>query len=403
VSSPIQPLVDISVGSRFHAFDLARELHSFGMLNHLYTGYPKFSAAQFELPKDRFESVLTHELLNRLFGKLHHAGVLRSRPDAVLSERFDRIVAKRMRPGGNLFVGWSNQSLRCLRTAREFGMTTILERGSSHIEWQRAVLLEERARTGLNGEIPDVRSVERELQEYAAADYIAVPSKFAAATFREKGFPDDRLLVNPYGVNIQRFKVQRRQPESGLRVLHVGRISMQKGVQYLVSAVNKVPGANLTLVGTVDPGMNWLKKEQRVQLVGPVPGHDLPAFYAKADVFCLLSLQEGLALVLAQAMASGLPVIATPNTGVEELIEDKVQGFVIPPRDIDAAADRLQKLADNPALRAEMGARAQAKVSNGFSWIDYGIRARTIYQSVLAVRGRSADAETVAAVYDRRF
>ena len=105
-------------------------------------------------------------------------------------------------------------------------------------------------------------------------------------------------------------------------------------------------------------------------------GRDLPRWYREADVFCLLSIEEGLALVLLQAMAMGLPVIATPNTGAEDLIEDGVHGFIVPARDSEAAAPRLQQLADAPELRRQMGARARARVAEGFGWADYGARAR---------------------------
>ena len=114
-------------------------------------------------------------------------------------------------------------------------------------------------------------------------------------------------------------------------------------------------------------------------MAGAVAGSALPRFYRCADVFCLLSVEEGLALVIVQAMAMGLPVIATPNTGAEELIQDGVTGFIVPARDPAAAAERLRQLAGNRELRRDMGRRARARVANGFSWSDYGARARALY------------------------
>jgi glycosyltransferase involved in cell wall biosynthesis len=374
------PSVDISVGSRFHAFDLARELHARSMLHRIYTGYPQFSAKRFLLPPERMHSVWTHEPLNRLMSGLYHRGLLPTGPDFTLSDRFDRIVAGRLEPGANLFVGWSSQCLHSLCRAKELGMATVVERGSTHIEWQRDILREEAELTGMPVEVPDPRTVERELAEYQVADCIAVATEFVARTFVERGIPRERLIVNPYGVDLRLF--QPTEPSTtgrGLRVIHVGRVSVQKGVHYLIEAVGRLPQATLTVVGAPDPDMSKLLSASHVNFIGPVPGRDLPRYYAQADVFCLLSLQEGLALVLAQAMAMGLPIIATPNTGAADLITDGVEGFLVPVRNPDVVVQRLRWLAENPEMRREMGRRARAKVESGFSWADYGVRAAAAY------------------------
>jgi len=266
-------------------------------------------------------------------------------------------------------------------------MLTIVERGSAHIEWQRAILQSEAERTGLPTEIPDPRTVERELAEYETADYIAVPSRFVAGTFAQQGIKPDRLIINPYGVDLGRFAAQARgKNNQGLRVIHVGQVSVRKGVHYLVPAVEKVNGATLTLVGAVQPGMESLVRRSCTRIVGPVPGAELPSFYAAADVFCLMSIEEGLALVILQAMSMGLPVIATPNTGAEEVITDGKEGFIVEAGDSETVTLRLQWLADHEDQRIEMGRRARAKVAGGFSWADYGARARVAYQSILEER-----------------
>src|SRR5450631_3336657 len=113
-SCPALPSVDISVGSRFHAFDLARELHARRMLHQIYTGYPRFSAKRFLLPPERMDSVWTHEPLNRLMSSMYRRGLLPAAPDFTLCDRFDRIVAGRLASGANLFVGWSGQCLYSL-------------------------------------------------------------------------------------------------------------------------------------------------------------------------------------------------------------------------------------------------------------------------------------------------
>lgn len=380
------PRVDISVGSRFHAFELARELRRRGLLGVLYTGYPALAAGRFGLPRSTFASVWTHEPLNRIAARLFRAGVLRARPDAALSARFDRIVARRMRPGADVFVGWGNQCLASLARARSLGAVTVVERGSAHVEWQRDVLHEEAARTGLPVEAPDERTVARELEEYATADYVAVGSEFAARTFRERGFAAERLILNPYGVDLARFRPAARPDRPGLRVLHVGRVSVRKGVQYLVPAVAGVEGARLELVGEIDPGMERLASAAHVTAAGAIPGAELPARYAAADVFCLLSIEDGFPLVVLQALASGLPVITTPNVGSAQLIEDGVNGYLVPIRDPEAVADRLRRLRDDPERRRAMGLAARATAESGLGWSDYGERAAAAYRRIARTR-----------------
>lgn len=387
------PIIDISVASRFHAFDLARELGNHGMLGRLHTGYPPFMGPRFGVPRRHIRSVWTGEPLNRLLASLHRRGWVGAR-DSYISQRHDRIVASRLGPGADLFVGWSSQCRQSLTSARRLGMKTVVERGSTHIEWQRNQLAEEGRLTGLPVELPSSQTVEQELAEYESADFIAVPSSFAANTFVSRGTPPAKLLINPYGVDLRVFSNPVPHVQSpiratgGLRVLHVGRVSARKGVPHLVEAVSKVGGAHLTLVGALDPGMkDFLRAHTSdVTVAGAVRGLDLPRWYGQADVFCLLSIEEGLALVLAQAMAMGLPVIATPNSGAEELIEDGVHGFIVPARDPQAAAERLQQLADSPELRREMGERARARIADGFGWGDYGARARAHYERICVSR-----------------
>jgi glycosyltransferase involved in cell wall biosynthesis len=378
-----QPCVDISVGSRFHAFDLARELDNRNMIRSLYTGYPAFSAGRFGLRRSLIRSVPTTEMLNRLAGSLHRIGRSRTAWDPVICNHFDRIVATRLQPGANIFVGWSSQCRRTLRRASDLGMITIVERGSTHILWQRDILLEEASLAGVKPEIPHPEIVAAELEEYAAADHIAVPTQFTAQTFVARGIPVHRLLINPYGVDLSRFAPGQRSPADVLRVLHVGRVSVRKGVHYLAPAVRQVSGATLTLVGSVDPGMEKALAGRNTRLVGAVSGKLLPRFYNEADVFCLLSIEEGMALVIAQAMAMGLPVIATPNSGAAELINDGVEGFLVPPRDVDAVAEKLRLLANDISLRREMGRRAREKVQSGYGWTDYGARAAANYSEIL--------------------
>jgi glycosyltransferase involved in cell wall biosynthesis len=90
-----------------------------------------------------------------------------------------------------------------------------------------------------------------------------------------------------------------------------------------------------------------------------------------------------MAMVQLQAMACGLPLICTPNTGGEDLIEEGKEGFIVPVRDVEAIQEKLLRLYRDPDLRREMGERAKLKVRSGFSWDDYGSRVTGEYLRLL--------------------
>ena len=247
VVTPEEAMVDISLCSRFWAFDLARELSTHGMLRHLHTGYPAFLAPRWGVPRRAVRSVWTGEPLNRALASLHRRKWITSKPDPFVSERHDRIVASRLRPGADIFIGLSSQCRASLAAAKRLGMTTIVERGSTHIQWQYQELLKEARLTGLDVEVPHPRTIEQELAEYESADYIAVPSTFVARTFVAAGVPHAKLLINPFGVDLTpvfgplAFPFAIPASQRGLRVLHVGGVTPRKGVHYLLEAVDTRP------------------------------------------------------------------------------------------------------------------------------------------------------------------
>src|ERR1700690_826861 len=103
-----------------------------------------------------------------------------------------------------------------------------------------------------------------------------------------------------------------------------------------------------------------------------MPQNQLKNVMSRSHVMVLPSVEEGLALVQAQAMACGCPVVGTSHTGAEDLFSDGQEGYIVPIRDVSALAERLQHLADYPEQRTQMGQRALAKVKSYGGWHRYG-------------------------------
>jgi glycosyltransferase involved in cell wall biosynthesis len=389
--------VAVSVMGRFHAFDLAGQLERRGYLHQLVTSYPKFFAARFGIPRARVSSVLSNELLRRGFERIPQR--LRGSFDAesAFHDHYARRAAGRLRPGGDLLVAWSGSALPALRRARELGMTTVVERGSTHIAWQTDLLHAEYARFGLRPRAAPPRLVARELAEYAEADAIAVPSGFARQTFAERGVPPERLLCLPYGVSLATFAPPEGPEEPVFRVIHCGRVDLRKGCHYLIEAFHglRLPRAELWLVGPVAPEMEVFRRRYASPAIvfqGPRPQAELARFYGRCAVFCLASLEEGMAMVIPQAMACGLPVIATPNSGAEEIVREGVEGHLVPVRDVEALRRSIVGLYEDPERRRAMGRAALARVRAGFTWDDYGDRVVAAYRALIARRGAPAAA-----------
>ncbi|UWQ23181.1 glycosyltransferase family 4 protein [Jannaschia sp. W003] len=162
----------------------------------------------------------------------------------------------------------------------------------------------------------------------------------------------------------------------GKHILFVGRLAAVKGVRVLLEAFARVraahPDARLTLVGdgderaAIEDHARALGCDDGVRFTGYLNQDEVAEALAQADLFALPSFAEGVPVVLMEAMAARLPVLATRIAGIPELVEDGVAGRLVPPGDVDAFADALDALLNDPAGRTAMGAAGRARVEAEF-------------------------------------
>ncbi|MGB8990656.1 MAG: glycosyltransferase family 4 protein [Desulfobaccales bacterium] len=380
--------VTLSLMARFHAFYLAHELARHGHLERLITSYPVFETVKYGVPRERIRSLIFNEIVNRSWVKAPNWIKARYNAQYLVHELFDRRAARHLPPKPELVVGWSSYSLHTLRRAKELGAKTVLEHGCSHIVYQDEILREEYRRLGLRGlDLSHPRIIDKELREYQEADFIAIPSQFVKETFLNRGVPGAKLLHVPYGVNLSNFYPVPKTDRT-FRVIHCGNISLRKGVHYLLQAFGelKLPGAELWLIGSLpDEIRPFLHRfaSPAIKHLGPFPETELYKYYSQGSVFCLASIEEGLAMVQAQAMACGLPVICTTNTGGADLVRPGQDGFVVPIRDVAALKEKILYLYENPEERRRMGEAARERVRTGFTWADYGDKMIQAYHHIL--------------------
>ncbi|KKU11110.1 MAG: Glycosyl transferase group 1 [Parcubacteria group bacterium GW2011_GWB1_46_8] len=379
--------VTISVPGRFHLFNLAQQLLKRSYLKQLITSYPKFEVSKYGIPTNKVSSIVIKEILFRGWQKLPRVVQEAYNPQYFIHHLFD-ILARQALQETDIIVGSSSSFLETLRRAKRFGAKTIVERGSSHITYQNFVLKEEYERSGIpikSFQVPHPKIIEQELCEYEEADYIGIPSSFVRKTFLERGVPESKLIQVPYGVDLSQFR-QLPKEDAIFRIVFAGTMTIRKGVHYLLRAFSELnlPHAELLLIGSLSSEVNELfkKYEGAFRWIGRIPQSELHKYYSQGSVFAMMSVEEGLAMVIPQAMACGLPVIATTNTGAEDIVENGKQGFIIPIRDIDALKEKILYFYEHRDKIEEMGRCAKERVSTGFTWDDYGDKIIAAYGKI---------------------
>jgi len=296
------------------------------------------------------------------------------------------VRAERSRPESvDLAYYTFNQfGLEVLKHARSRGARTIMEQCSAPLEVWYHILAEENRTfpdfdkpqfevAPILGDDAFCRLVNREREECSQADLIVCPSDWVRDAIALVGGPVDRCAVVPYGVDLAPPAQRAPRRPGRLRVLTVGAVSLNKGVQYvaqLAAALSDI--AEFRFVGA----MNITPRAQQtvgahLELTGAVPRAEMPLQYEWADVFLLPSVCEGSATAVYEALACGLPVIATRQAGT--VVRDSIEGFVVESRDTEAMTRGLRRLAAEPELRAAMSVRALERAAE-FTVQRYGER-----------------------------
>ena len=193
-----------------------------------------------------------------------------------------------------------------------------------------------------------------------------VPGRASAQYARALGFAEERVVTAPNAVD-QRVFGERvgelrasREPSRSCSFLYVGRLDPEKGLDVLLEAFARVPGELVLVGGGSEEERLRRAAPDRVSFAGPLPRDAVVARYAAADAFVLPSRSEQWGMVLNEAAAAGLPLVATEAAGgAYELVEDGVNGFVVAPNDAEALARAMRRLAEDEPFRHAAGLRSR--------------------------------------------
>ncbi len=382
--------IKISCFAKLHAFNLAEQLDKDESLSSFYTAFYSKKNTFFRnwnrrVDKEKINNnkVLTAiplAILRKLLGQ-----------EFLVNNLFDNWVAKQIQYDSNfdVFIGWSGMSLQTLREVKKLGKLVILERGSTHIQYQDKILHEEYKQFNRKFNI-DNRVIQKELREYEECDFISIPSNFVRDTFIEYGVPEGKLIVNPYGTSNLFQKRATSVKNIKFRILYLGVISVQKGFRYFYESITRlaIPKDNFEVwvVGSVTEEMktyvNSIKNEN-IRFFGHVIHHELSSLISQCDIGVQPSLQEGMSMVVLQMLACGVPVIATTNTGASDVIVDEFNGFIIPIRSSSNIKDKIELCFNHPELLEFMKVNAAESVRDRFTWDAYGERYRGFLSTLM--------------------
>lgn len=376
---------------KFHHFDLARQLYKRNMLERIFTGYPLWKLRDEQIPQ---RLITTFPWLQTLSIGLERWEFLNQKTKRELAwwshKTFDHFVKAAM-PESHILFALSSSVLEAGKKMQEQGGMFVCDRGSSHIRYQDAILRDEYARWGADFQGVDSRILSSDEESYEIADLITVPSSFSYRTFLQHGIPERKLRKVPYGVDITRFQKIADVSSEWFDVLFVGQVGFRKGIPYLLNAFQsfKHPKKRLTIVGAIQPEiksfLNQLQMSENIRFLGVVPQTELKYIMSSSHTMVLPSIEEGLALVQAQALACGCPVIGTEHSGAEDIYTNDVEGFIIPIRNPKAITEKLQVLADNPLKHQTMSAAALQRVQSLGGWDTYGNHMAQIFTDLCSV------------------
>ena len=373
------------LGARMH-YAVPRIFASAGRLAHFYTdicatkGWPRivnsFPATLYPAPVKRLAGRLPKGVptaLTTVFSSFGLRSVLRHmRTRDVVEETshaiwagsvFSEMVARRGFHDAAGLYAFSGDALEQMRAAKQQGLWTAVEQMIAPRDVVETLLDQEMMRfpkwAGPVRDNPHARLfADREKAEWRLADVIVCPSEFVRKHVVACGGPEDRCVVVPYGVNASAAIDRPARMPGPIRVLTVGEVGLRKGSPYVVEAARLMEGAaRFRMAGRVRvPDDVKQEISQWVELRGIVPRSQIVEEFRWADVFLLPSLCEGSATAVYEALAAGLPVITTENTG--SVVRDGIEGFIVPVCDPEAIATAVRALADNPELRRSMSTNA---------------------------------------------
>ncbi len=210
-------------------------------------------------------------------------------------------------------------------------------------------------------------------------------SRFTAGLVQKEMGICEPIRVIYNGIDVRKFRPIKKpsSPKNTIRVLFSGNPTRRKGFQWLPE-IQKALNRRIEILYTLGPGRYRMTRHAKeLKSVGHVPHHAMPGLYNSVDILLMPTVREGFGLSIAEAMACGLPIVASNCSAIPELVDDGKGGFLCPVGNVDAFAEKINLLADSPGLRKEMGEYNREKVERKFTVQRMVREYRALFEEVL--------------------
>jgi starch synthase len=210
--------------------------------------------------------------------------------------------------------------------------------------------------------------------ELELADVIVVASDWARESLSlSEAASNKQIVLVPYGTPVEEIRPRSQAPSGPFTVLFAGQVGLRKGVPHLIEAWEKLKlsDARLWLAGSMNLPREYVNEHAAsFEYLGALPRAELLEVMKKVDLFVFPSLAEGFGLVIGEAMASGVPVLTTTNTGGPQLITDASEGWCVRAHEVEPLIERLKWAHENRDQLFQMGQRARQRAEQ-WTWADY--------------------------------
>jgi glycosyltransferase involved in cell wall biosynthesis len=342
----------------------------------------KLKGRRLRVPRLKVKQLVLPEVLQKMQTKL---GICSSERSWYMHNYLFDFIASRSIPESAVVHFVSSIGLLTAKHASKWHATLICDCRQEHPLFQEEVLKDEAQRCGVESSaLFGLSYRDKVLREFEIADHIIVPSEYAKSTFIARGFQDARIHVLHYGVESNMFHPIQKKDDI-FRIIYVGQITFRKGIQYLLEAFKRLnlPGSELLLVGGVDPRFQPIlaRYQGSFRHIPKLAHVDLLEHFCQSSIFAIPSLADAYPLAALEAMACGLPVIISENTGTCDLVRHGEHGFIVPIRDIEAIQKAIVAAYESPDLLATLSANA-AKLGQAQTWERYGQEAIALYKTI---------------------
>ena len=317
-----------------------------------------------DLEADRVTSYPAFGLMYKLFARCSRSQTELTRTWLWGGQRFCELVARDELGDTDTVYAYTSAAKELFEVAKSAGKRCVLDQATAPKLYEDNLVNEQIQRYPgwVDGPIKDdyaAAYTARQQREWELADLIVCGSTFVRESIGRLGGPVEKTVVVPLGLRTipQNYPHHSNGRTGSLHVLFVGDDAIRKGIGDFVEAMRLAGSEQFKgrVVGNVklsDYGRR--KASEVVELIGAIPRSEMAAQYHWADLFVLPSVSDTFGLVILEAMAHGLPVIATKNTGGPDILRDGVDGFIVPVMAPEAIGDCLVRFARNPKLLQEM-------------------------------------------------